>query len=387
MAPGGIVRAVDMSVPLTQPVLGEEEERAVIDVLRSGWLVQGERVAEFERRVAELVGAPHAVATTSCTTALQLALEALELQPGDEVIMPSFTFVASANAIIHAGGIPRIVDVERETWNINPRDAERAVNRRTRAILPVDQFGLAADLEAVNRIADLHRLRVVEDAAPALGACIDGRHVGSISESTCFSFHPRKTITTAEGGMIVTTSEHIAERARLMRSHAASTSDLARHRSADVLIEEYDEAGFNFRMSDVHAAIGLAQIDRLPWLIERRRALAAAYDQAFAPLESVEVVSPPPGFLHTYQSYCVVLTDASPMNRADAMRALKEQGITTRRGCMAVHLEPYIVRRFGLTRLPESERLAARSIAIPLFPTMTAEQQAYVVERVWDLLH
>jgi perosamine synthetase len=381
------VRAVELQVPLTQPVLGEEEERAVLDVLRSGWLVQGARVAEFERRVAELCGAPHAVATTSCTTALQLALEALDLQPGEEVIMPSFTFVASANAIIHAGGIPRMVDVDAQTWNIDPRDAERAINRKTRAILPVDQFGLAADLDAINSLASLHQLRVVEDAAPALGARIDRRPVGSISEATCFSFHPRKTITTAEGGMIVTSSDRIAERARLMRSHAASTSDLARHQSAEVMIEEYDEAGFNFRMSDVHAAIGLAQLDRLPWLIERRRAIAAVYDEAFAGLESVKTAVAPRSFLHTYQSYCIVLTDASPVNRADAMRVFKEAGITTRRGCMAVHLEPYVVRRFGLTRLPQSERLAARSIALPLFPTMTAEQQAYVIERVWALLH
>jgi perosamine synthetase len=187
--------------------------------------------------------------------------------------------------------------------------------------------------------------------------------------------------------MIVTSSDRTAERARLMRSHAASTSDLARHQSAEVMIEEYDEAGFNFRLSDVHAAIGLAQLDRLPWLIERRRALAAVYDEAFAGLESVETAVAPRSYLHTYQSYCIVLTDASPVNRADAMRVFKEAGITTRRGCMAVHLEPYVVRRFGLTRLPQSERLAARSIALPLFPTMTAEQQTYVIERVWALLH
>ncbi len=381
------MHTVSMHVPLTQPVLGPEEEQAVIDVLRSGWLVQGARVAEFERRVAEYCGAAHAVATTSCTTALHLALETLALQPGDEVIMPSFTFVASANAIIHAGGIPRVVDVEADTWNIDPGKAEAAINRRTRGILPVDQFGLAADLQAITRIAGLHRLRVVEDAAPALGASIERERVGAISEVTCFSFHPRKTITTAEGGMLVTDSDRVAERARLMRSHAASTSDLARHHAEDVLIEEYPEAGFNFRMSDVHAAIGLAQLDRLDWLIARRRELAAAYDRAFAPIESVQVPGSRAGFLHTYQSYCIVLTDASPVNRADAMRRLKEQGITTRRGCMAVHLEPYFVKRFGLTRLPEAERLAARTIALPLFPTMTDEQQSYVIDRVWELLH
>jgi perosamine synthetase len=377
---------LSLEVPLTQPAIGDDEERAVLDVLRSGWLVQGARVAEFERRVAEYCGAAHAIATTNCTTALQLALETLALQTGDEVIVPSFTFVASANAIIHAGGTPRVVDVQPDTWNIDPYAAEQAINRRTRAIMPVDQFGLAADLQAINQLAALHRLRVVEDAAPAIGARIERKRVGSISEMTCFSFHPRKTITAAEGGMIVTDSSEIAERTRLLRSHAASASDLSRHESADVTIEEYPEAGFNFRMSDVHAAIGLAQMDRLDQLIARRQELAAAYDRAFATFESVSRPSAREHFFHTYQTYCIVLTDASPLNRIETMRKLREAGITTRRGCMAVHLEPYFVRRFGLTRLPEAERLAARTVALPLYPAMTAEQQAYVIERVFELL-
>ncbi len=380
------MRVVGMQVPLTAPIIGEAEERAVVEVLRSGWLVQGQRVAEFERRVADYCGAAHAIATTSCTTALQLALELLSLQPGDEVIAPSFTFVASVNAILHAGATPRIVDVEPATWNIDVHAAESAINRRTRAIMPVDQFGLAADLDAVNRLARTHGLRVVEDAAPALGAAIDRRRVGSISEMTCFSFHPRKTITSAEGGMLLTNSSETAERARLLRSHAASVSDLARHSSDDVIVEAYPEAGFNFRMSDVHAAIGLAQMDRLDSLIACRRELAANYDQAFESLESLEAPKACAGFLHTYQCYCIVLTDLSPLNRTDAMRELKARGISTRRGCMAVHLEPYFVKRFGLTRLPVAERLAARSIALPLYPTMTAEQQSYVIDSVWELL-
>ena len=380
------MRVLEDVVPLTKPSLGEEEERAVIEVLRSGWLVQGAKVAEFERRIAEYCGATHAVATTNCTTALQLALEQLALQPGDEVIFPSYTFVASANAIIHAGGTPVACDVELDTYNIDIASLERALTPRTRAILPVDQFGLAADLDAVNRVAEAHSLRVVEDAAPSLGAAIGSRRLGSISEVACFSFHPRKTITSAEGGMMVTDSDAIADRARLMRSHAASVSDLARHGSDDVIVEEYPEAGFNFRMSDLHAAVGLAQLDRLDWLIERRRERAAEYDAAFADLSAVDIPGCREGFLHTYQSYAVVLTDAAPLDRDDVMRQLKARGITTRRGCMAVHLEPYFVRRFGRTSLPVAERLEARSITLPLFPSMTPAEQTRVIDAVWGVL-
>jgi dTDP-4-amino-4,6-dideoxygalactose transaminase len=376
-----------MTIPLTRVTLGEDEERAVAEVLRSGWLVQGARVAAFEQRVAEYCGARHAVATTNCTTALQLALHQLDLQRGDEVIVPSFTFVASVNAILHAGGTPRIVDVEPDTWNIDPHSVSAAINRNTRAVMPVDQFGLASDLHAIHEIASRHHLRVVEDAAPSLGAAINDVRVGSISEMTCFSFHPRKTITSAEGGMVLTDNDELASRMRVLRSHGASVSDLARHNMTDdVVIESYDEPGFNFRMSDLHAAVGLAQMDRLDALIEQRRALAATYDRAFARLDSVTVVRPRPGFLHTYQSYCIVLTDASPVNRQEAMRKLKQAGITTRRGCGAVHLEPFFVKRFGLTRLPVSERLAARSIAIPLYPSMTPDEQQYVIDRVQETL-
>jgi dTDP-4-amino-4,6-dideoxygalactose transaminase len=367
-------------------VLGEEEEQAVLEVLRSGWLVQGQRVAEFERRVAEYCGAKHAIATTNCTTALQLALAQLRLLPGDEVIFPSFTFVASANAIIHAGGVPVAADVDRDTWNIDVAAVEAAITPRTRAILPVDQFGLAADLLEIQAVAAAHGLRVVEDAAPALGAMIGAQRVGSISEMTCFSFHPRKTITSAEGGMILTDSDEIADSCRMLRSHAASMSDLARHNADGVLIEEYPDAGFNFRMSDLHAALGLAQFERLDWLIERRRSLAAAYDRAFKSLETVSVPAARDGCLHTYQSYCIVLDEHAPLTRNAAMNRLKERGVTTRRGCMAVHTEPYMTRRYGRHSLPVSERLEAQTIALPLYPTMTADDQGYVVECVRDVL-
>jgi dTDP-4-amino-4,6-dideoxygalactose transaminase len=373
-------------VPLTKPELGQPEMDAVMSVLESGWLVQGPKVAEFERRIAEYCGARHAVATTNCTTALQLALNALELEPGAEVIVPSFTFVASVNAIIHAGLTPVIVDVELDTYNIDPDAVQQAITPRTRAILPVDQFGLAANIWRINEIADAHNLRVVEDAAPALGAEQAGRRVGSMSEATCFSFHPRKCITSAEGGMIVTNSDDIAEHARLLRSHAASISDLARHGSDTVIVESYPEAGFNFRMSDLHAALGLAQLDRLGSFIDRRRRLAAGYNEAFSAMPEIAPPLAREGYLHTYQSYCVVLTDAAKVDRNTAMNRLKEHGITTRRGCMAIHLEPYFVRRYGHVSLPISERLERDSITLPLYPSMTSDEQEQVIKAVQAIL-
>jgi dTDP-4-amino-4,6-dideoxygalactose transaminase len=373
---------VATEIPITRPVVGEEEERLVLEVLRSGWLVQGPKVAEFERRVADYCGAKHAVATSNCTTALQLALERLALQPGDEVIVPSYTFVASANAVIHAGGVPVLVDVQLDTYNIDPDAVARAVTPRTRAIMPVDQFGLAADLDAIHEIAAPHGIAIVEDAAPALGAEIRRRRVGAISEVTCFSFHPRKTITSAEGGMLVTNSDEIAERARLMRSHAASLSDLARHHAEGVVLEEYPEAGFNFRMSDLHAAVGIAQLDRLDAHIAERRALAARYADAFAGIEAIAAPGARDGFFHTYQTYVVVLTDAAPIAQRAFMARLKDAGVASRRGCMAIHREPYFVQRYGVLRLPVAERLAGRGVAIPLFPGMTSDEQDYVIERV-----
>ena len=363
-------------IPITRPSVGQEEADAAADAVLSGWLSQGPRVQEFERRVADYVGAGHAVATSNCTTALHLALLAAGVGPGDEVICPSFSFIATANAVVHAGATPVFVDIDPATYNIDTTLIEAAITPRTRAIIPVDQIGLAADIPAVIEIARAHNLRVVEDAAPALGATIGEARAGSLSDFTCFSFHPRKSITTGEGGVITTNDEPAAARLRSIRSHGASTSDLARHQSGTVAIESYDELGFNYRMTDVQAAVGCVQMRRLDGILADRRRLALRYDGLFASEERLTTPSVPPGHLHTYQSYCVRLE--ATLDRSRIMRELAALGIATRRGVMAIHLEPFYRSRLPGLSLPQTERAAAETLLLPLFAGMTEDEQDQV---------
>ncbi len=363
-------------IPITRPSVGQEEADAAAEAVLSGWLSQGPRVQEFERRVADYVGAGHAVATSNCTTALHLALLAAGAGPGDEVICPSFSFIATANAVVHAGATPVFVDIDPATYNIDTTLIEAAITPRTRAIIPVDQIGLAADIPAVIEIARAHNLRVVEDAAPALGATIGEARAGSLSDFTCFSFHPRKSITTGEGGVITTNDEAAAARLRSIRSHGASTSDLARHQSGTVDIEHYDELGFNYRMTDVQAAVGCVQMRRLDGILADRRRLALRYDSLFAGEERLTTPSVPPGHLHTYQSYCVRLE--ATLDRSRIMRELAALGIATRRGVMAIHLEPFYRRCLPDLSLPQTERAAAETLLLPLFAGMTEDEQDQV---------
>jgi perosamine synthetase len=373
-----------MSVPITKPALTEEEARAPYESIKSGWVTQGPKVAEFEKAVAAYVGAKHGIATTSCTTGLHLALATIGVGPGDEVIVPSFTFIASANAILYTGATVVFCEIDPRTFNADPADIERRITKKTKAIMPVDQIGLGCDIDGVNHIAKRHGIEVVEDAAPTIGGTYKGKRVGSNAHQTVFSFHPRKVITTGEGGMITTDDEALADKARKLRAHAMSVSDLDRHKSDKPILEEYSELGFNYRMTDIQASIGLVQIRRLDELLRIRVAKADRYGRELADLTKVRTPYTPSYATHTYQSYCLDL-DAS-IDRDDLMARLLRRGVATRRGVMASHLEKVYLDRVGRVSLPITEQKARSTMLIPLFATMTDDEQSYVIESLREEL-
>jgi dTDP-4-amino-4,6-dideoxygalactose transaminase len=379
--------ATHMRIPITQPMFDEAEEHAVVDVLRSGWIVQGPKVAEFERLVADYVGVQEAVATSSCTTALHLALVLLGVGRGDEVIVPSFTFIATANVVCYTGATPVFVDIDPRTYNLDPDRIEAALTPRTKAIMPVHQIGLAADMDRITAVAHRHQLAIIEDAAPALGAMYKGKRVGGLGHVTCLSFHPRKVITAGEGGMILTDDQAFAHRARILRTHGMSLSDLQRHRATSVAIEAYHDLGYNYRLSDLHAAVGIEQMKKLAVILRRRQQIAARYHAAFADLDGVQLPFSSADQPHSYQSYLIQLHPHAPNTREQVMQEMFDAGIATRRGVMAIHLEPYYRQRFPHVNLPVTEGAAQCTLLLPIYATMTDDQQDYVIDHLRKILH
>jgi len=368
-------------IPFSRPDFDEAEARALAAVLATGWVSQGPRVAEFERLFAARVGAAHGVATTSCTTALHLALILAGVGPGDEVICPSYSFIATANAVLYVGATPVFADIEADTWNIDPEDTRRRLTPRTKAIVPVHQVGLAADLDRFAPLAE-RGITIVEDAACAIGSTYNGRPIGSSGYLACFSFHPRKTISMGEGGMLTTGDEALAERARGLRSFAASVSDHVRHQARGVVYEEYRELGFNYRMTDLQAAIGIEQLRKLDRLLARRAVIARRYDEAFAGLPGVQRPARPGYATHAFQSYAIRLLPECPIDRDHVLRTLVAQGISCRRGIPPIHLEPLYTERFGRPTLPVTEEVAARSLFLPIFASLSDDDQDRVAEAV-----
>jgi perosamine synthetase len=395
-------------VPFARPYLTGDEGAAVAETIATGWVSQGPRVQAFEAALAERVGAADAVVTSSCTTALHLALHAAGVGPGDEVVVPSLSFIATANAIRHCGARPVFADIDPRTYNLDPSAAERAITSRTTAIMPVHQVGLPADMDAFLEIARRHHLALVEDAACAIGARYRGRPVGSIGSIACFSLHPRKVITTGEGGFIAVQDKRLAERLRRLRQHGMSVSDLARHRTEQVVIESYAEPGFNYRMTDMQAALGLCQLRVLDDVLERRRVLAERYTAALDAIPGLEPPYDPPYAQRTWQSYCVRVAPAALIGRNELMEQLLADGIVTRRGVMAIHLE----EAYAMAETPAGEcagmdraerarpgadgqacaelvhtQAAAREVLmLPLFPGLTFQQQDYVIARLSEHL-
>jgi dTDP-4-amino-4,6-dideoxygalactose transaminase len=369
------------TVPVARPSFGSAEERAILEVLRSGWVSQGPRVAEFERRFAEYVGAPEAIAVSSCTTALHLALVAAGVKPGDEVLCPSLSFIATANAIVYAGAKPVFVDIDPFTFNIDPGCVEMSISPRTTAILVVHQVGLPCDLRTISEIAARHNLLVAEDAACAIGSKFEGKLIGAPHSSiACFSFHPRKILTTAEGGMITTADSELASRLRRLRQHAMNVSDIARHNATKVAFESYDEIGYNYRMTDLQAAIGLVQLERLADMLERRRFLAARYSERLSAIPWLIVPTEPKYCRHNFQSYMIRLQDKAPVTRDQLMQELLNRGVSSRRGIMAIHRElPYYDEKWG-PQLPVTNLVTDTAVVLPLFYEMTEDEQDYVIE-------
>lgn len=380
-----------MAIPITRPLFGEQELRAVQLPLESGWVVQGPFVQEFEDRFGAYIGSPHCVATSSCTTALHTAVAALELGPGDEVIVPAFTWVSTANAVEYLGAKPVFCDVEMDTFNIDVEQCAALISERTVGIIPVHLFGLPADIDSVLELARKHGLWVVEDAACGFGAWHDGRHLGTFGTAGAFSFHPRKSITTGEGGMLSTGDAQLAQLGRTLRDHGASRSDHARHTGGgSFLLAEYAHLGFNFRMTDIQAALGCAQMERADEILRRRSALAARYDQLLASVDWLRTPVVPAGDVHGYQAYVCLFAPDEPNfdnlsdlheRRNQVMSWLEGEGIATRQGTHAPVTTRYYAARYDLDprQFPRAVMAEQLTLTLPLYPQLTETEQDMVV--------
>ncbi|HEX9986611.1 MAG TPA: DegT/DnrJ/EryC1/StrS family aminotransferase [Thermoanaerobaculia bacterium] len=375
-------------IPIAKPLFGPEELAAVAGPLESGWVVQGPYVAEFEKRFARYTAAKHAVAVSNGTTALHLAQAALRLGPGDEVIVPAFTWIATPNSVVYCGATPVFCDIDLATYNVDAAQLERHVTPRTRGLLPVHLFGLTAELDPVLDLARARNLWVVEDAACAFGSTYHGQHAGTFGDANSFSFHPRKSITTGEGGMVTTANDDVAKVLRSMRDHGVGE----RHDEPSFLLPDFDELGFNYRLTDIQGAIGCAQMDRADVILAGRRRVARRYDEELANLGWLRTPYVPPSMEHSYQAYvCLFAPEEPSMANVDRleegrnalMARLDAAGIITRPGTHAPVLrKAYRDRGIDPAQFPNAVLAERLSFALPLYPQMTEDEQSRVIEMI-----
>lgn len=388
----------DGFIPITRPLMGEPEADAARRPILSGWVTQGPEVFAFEGELAAYSGAPHACAVSNCTTALHLALLTAGVQPGNEVVTVSHSYIATANSVRYCGAIPVFVDIDARTFNINPDLVRAAITPRTRVILCVHQMGMPCDLAALVPMARQYGLYLIEDAACAIGSEIlwNGKweRIGQPhGDAACFSFHPRKVISTGDGGMITTANPEWDRQYRLLRQHAMTVSDTVRHGSPKIIFETYPSVGFNYRMTDIQAAVGREQVKRLPEILERRRDLAARYTRLLADVPGIIPPFEPPWARSNWQSYCVTLPP--DCDQRQVMQSMLDAGVASRRGIMCSHREPAYRKEpwscgsgtgscdcpgGSCVRLTQSEEAQDRTILIPLFHQLTDEDQDRVID-------
>lgn len=374
--------SINKMIPITKPYFNNKEIEAVKTVIKSGWVVQGPKVKEFEKKIARFTGAKYVLATSSCTTALHSSLVALGIGPGDEVIVPAFTFAASANVVEHQRARPVFVDINPKTFNIDPLKIEKVITEKTKAIMPVHLFGLSADMGRIMKIAKKHKLFVIEDAACALGTKYRDKHVGTFGDIGCFSFHPRKPITTAEGGMIITNSKKLAQKLISLRDHGAIISDLSRHKKKGFKLSDHNLAGFNYRMTDIQGAIGVEQMKKLPFILKERKRKAVIYNRAFKNNPYFSIPFVPKYSNHTYQSFILKIKEKGPISRDKLAKKLIENGVSSRPGTQNVPRLGYYRKKYGCgsSDFPESFRAENQTMIIPLFTDMSAREQSFIIK-------
>jgi perosamine synthetase len=375
-----------MKIPVAKPYLTKDEAQAAYDTILSGWVTQGPRVQEFEEKFARYVGAKHAIAVSSCTTALHLALIVAGVQAGDEVICPSMSYIATANSIRHAGAKPVFSEVTIADYNMDPLHTESLINERTRAIMIVHQMGAPADIDAFKRLSEKYHLKLIEDAACAIGSEYKGKRIGTHSDLVCFSFHPRKLITTGDGGMITTANEDYCKRLRHLRQHGMSINDRLRHEAKKIVIEEYLETGYNYRMTDIQAAVGIKQLEKIDWIVQERRRIAFQYIELLKDIDCIVLPVEKSNCQNNYQSFSIYLKKNCPIKRNDLMAKLLEIGISTRRGVMTSHTEPAYKKESVDVKLPVSEDASSNSIILPLFVPLKDEEIIYLCTNFKSIL-
>lgn len=374
-------------IPVAKPYLTKKDAQSAYKTVLSGWVTQGPRVAEFEKKFAEYTGARYAVAVSSCTTALHLAMIVAGVSQGDEVICPSLSFIATANVILYVGAKPVFADIDPKTYNINPHEVKKLITSRTKAILVVHQVGFPADIAAFKKICQQYNLKMIEDAACAIGSEYQGKKIGSHSDLVCFSFHPRKVITTGDGGMITTSNGSYYKKLKILRQHGMSIDARERHEAKNIVFEKYDELGYNYRLTDIQAAIGITQLEKLNSLLKRRRKIAHIYNEVLGKIFWVQIPFIRKGDISNYQSYQLLLKKDCPVSRDELMKKLLKKGISTRRGVMASHLESVYKKIYPHLKLSVTEYVSANSIILPLYAQMTKKEIDYVLQTLVKCLN